>query len=346
MALEKPAAARSTRRGARAHTRDTARDSPPLKKPTQPPPLQTHSYNKQLLKVFPHPLTVTNVQFFIGSCLSLAFWAAGAVPKPPSLSRAALAGIWPLAVIHVLGNVLTNVSLGAVAVSFTHTVKAMEPFFSVLMSAIFLGEVPPVPVLLTLLPIVGGVLMASLSEVTFNWTGFLSALFSNITFQSRNVLSKKLMLSKGGKMDSMALFQTITVLSFLMLLPVTLAIEGAPLLPGALAAAGIQGADLTLLATRLGLAGLCFHGYQQLSYSILSRVTPVTHSIGNCVKRVVVIVASVVAFSHPMSQQNMLGTAVALGGVFLYSQAKRKYKGVTKLGGSGGGGGGGEPAAP
>jgi hypothetical protein len=31
--------------------------------------------------------------------------------------------IYPLAIIHVLGNVLTNVSLGKVAVSFTHTVK-------------------------------------------------------------------------------------------------------------------------------------------------------------------------------------------------------------------------------
>lgn len=31
--------------------------------------------------------------------------------------------ILPLAVVHTLGNLLTNVSLGAVAVSFTHTIK-------------------------------------------------------------------------------------------------------------------------------------------------------------------------------------------------------------------------------
>lgn len=37
----------------------------------------------------------------------------------------------------------------------------MEPFFSVIFSAIFLGDVPPVPVLLTLVPIVGGVVIAS-----------------------------------------------------------------------------------------------------------------------------------------------------------------------------------------
>ena len=31
--------------------------------------------------------------------------------------------ILPLAAVHTLGNLLTNVSLGAVAVSFTHTIK-------------------------------------------------------------------------------------------------------------------------------------------------------------------------------------------------------------------------------
>ena len=45
----------------------------------------------------------------------------------------------------------------------------------------------------------------------------------------------------------------------------------------------------------------------QVSYMILQRVSPVTHSIGNCLKRVIVIVASVIFFQNPMSQQNMLG---------------------------------------
>lgn len=52
-----------------------------------------------------------------------------------------LAAIFPLAIVHTLGNLFTNMSLGKVAVSFTHTIKAMEPFFSVILSAMFLGEV-------------------------------------------------------------------------------------------------------------------------------------------------------------------------------------------------------------
>jgi hypothetical protein len=35
--------------------------------------------------------------------------------------------VLPLAVVHTLGNLLTNISLGAVAVSFTHTIKVYEP---------------------------------------------------------------------------------------------------------------------------------------------------------------------------------------------------------------------------
>jgi solute carrier family 35 protein E1 len=56
---------------------------------------------------------------------------------------------------------------------------------------------------------------------------------------------------------------------------------------------------------------------------ILARVSPVSHSIGNCLKRVIVIVASVLFFRNPMGIQNMVGTAIALAGVFAYSQVKR-----------------------
>ncbi|KAK4766205.1 hypothetical protein SAY87_007847 [Trapa incisa] len=46
----------------------------------------------------------------------------------PKITRAQLAAILPLAVAHTMWNLLTNISLGKVVVSFTHTIKAMEPF--------------------------------------------------------------------------------------------------------------------------------------------------------------------------------------------------------------------------
>lgn len=40
---------------------------------------------------------------------------------------------------------------------------------------------------------------------------------------------------------------------------------------------------------------------------ILGMVSPVTHSVGNCLKRVVVIVSSVIFFQTPVSPINTLG---------------------------------------
>lgn len=39
-----------------------------------------------------------------------------------------------------------------------------------------------------------GVSMASLTELSFNWTGFISAMISNISFTYRSIYSKKAMV--------------------------------------------------------------------------------------------------------------------------------------------------------
>ncbi|KAH7851122.1 hypothetical protein Vadar_007553 [Vaccinium darrowii] len=279
-------------------------------------------YNKQVLKVYPFPATVTAFQFGCGTVLILLMWGLNLYPRP-KVTRSQFAAILPLAVIHTMGNMLTNISLGKVAVSFTHTIKAMEPFFTVVLSALFIGEWPSLWVVLSLFPIVGGVALASFTEASFNWIGFSSAMASNLTNQSRNVLSKKFMVNKEEALDNINLFSIITIISFVLLAPVAILMEGVKFSPSYLQFAASQGLNVRELCVRSLLAGFCFHTYQQVSYSILQMVSPVTHSVGNCVKRVVVIVSSVIFFQTPVSPINSLGTAVALVGVFLYSRAKR-----------------------
>ncbi|CAN8275510.1 unnamed protein product [Cochlearia groenlandica] len=275
-------------------------------------------YNKQVLKSLHAPMTVTLVQFAVGSVLITFMWALN-LYKRPNISTSQLAAILPLAVVHTLGNLFTNMSLGKVSVSFTHTIKAMEPFFSVMLSSMFLGEVPTPWVIGSIIPIVGGVALASITEVSFNWTGFLSAMASNLTNQSRNVLSKKLMVKKDDSMDNITLFSIITLMSLFLMAPVTYFTEGIKFTPAYIQAAGV---NVQEIYTKTLIASLCYHAYQQVSYMILARVSPVTHSVGNCVKRVVVIVSSVIFFRTPVSPVNALGTGIALAGVFLYSRVK------------------------
>ncbi|KAK4350527.1 hypothetical protein RND71_029840 [Anisodus tanguticus] len=254
-------------------------------------------YNKQVLKAFHYPVTVTLAQFAVGSVLVILMWTLN-LYKRPKISGAQLVAILPLAMVHTLGNLFTNMSLGKVAVSFTHTIKAMEPFFSVVLSAMFLGEFPTIWVLSSLVPIVGGVGLASMTEASFN--------------------CKKFMVRKEESLDNITLFSIITIMSFFLLAPYAFFTEGVKFTPAYLEAAGI---NVNQLYTRSFIAALCFHAYQQVSYMILQRVSPVTHSVGNCVKRVVVIVTSVLFFRTPVSPIN--GTGIALGGVFLYSRVKR-----------------------
>ncbi|KAK3033034.1 hypothetical protein RJ639_035660 [Escallonia herrerae] len=279
-------------------------------------------YNKQVLNVYPFPATVTAFQFGCGTVLILIMWAFNLYPRP-KINRSQLAAILPLAFLHTMGNALTNISLGKVAVSFTYTIKAMEPFFTVMLSALFLSEWPTLWVVSSLVPIVGGVALASFRESSFNWIGFGSAMASNLTNQSRNVFSKKFMVRKEESLDNINLFSVITIISFILLVPIAIFMEGVKFSPSYLESAASQGLNVRELCVRSLLAAFCFHSYQQVSYMILQMVSPVTHAVGNCLKRVVVIVSSVIFFQTPVSPINSIGTGIALAGVFLYSRVKQ-----------------------
>ena len=55
-------------------------------------------------------------------------------------------------------------------------------------------------------------------------------------------------------------------------------------------------------------------------------MAPVTHAVTNTVKRVVIIVASILFFKTPVTFLGALGSAVAILGATGYSYAKGKCK--------------------
>lgn len=63
-----------------------------------------------------------------------------------------------------------------------------------------------------------------------------------------------------------------------------------------------------------------YHLYNQVSYMSLNEISPLTFSVGNTMKRVSVIVSSIIIFHTPVRPVNALGAAIAILGTFLYSQ--------------------------
>lgn len=63
-----------------------------------------------------------------------------------------------------------------------------------------------------------------------------------------------------------------------------------------------------------------YHLYNQVSYMSLDEISPLTFSIGNTIKRITVIVSSILIFRTKILPINILGAAIAIFGTFLYSQ--------------------------
>ena len=84
-------------------------------------------------------------------------------------------------------------SLKYVAVSFTETIKSSAPFFTVVIARFMLKERTSPQVALSLVPVVAGLALCSATELSFNYVGFLAAVFNNCIDCVQNVFSKKLL---------------------------------------------------------------------------------------------------------------------------------------------------------
>ncbi|GMI79425.1 ARABIDOPSIS GLUCOSE 6-PHOSPHATE/PHOSPHATE TRANSLOCATOR 1 [Hibiscus trionum] len=274
-------------------------------------------YNKKVLNVYPFPWLTSTLSLACGSLMMLVSWATR-IAEPPKIDIEFWKVLFPVAVAHTIGHVAATVSMSKVAVSFTHIIKSSEPAFSVLVSRFLLGESFPPAVYLSLLPIIGGCGLAALTELNFNMTGFMGAMISNLAFVFRNIFSKKGM--KGTSVSGMNYYACLCMLSLVILTPFAIAVEGPHLW-----AAGWKEA-VSLVGPQfiwwVAAQSIFYHLYNQVSYMSLDQISPLTFSIGNTMKRISVIVSSIIIFHTPVQPINALGAAIAILGTFLYSQAK------------------------
>lgn len=169
--------------------------------------------NKLVLTALPIPWTAATIELFFGLPYVLMLWATG-LRKTPKLSFDNIKTLssqgFFLAATHVGG----VISFGAGAISFTHVLKATEPVWSALLLAVCFKEFLPIPVYLSLIPIIGGVGLASLKELSFSWLSFTAAVLSAVASASKAILSKKVLTGKplGENLTPANMFGVLTIL--------------------------------------------------------------------------------------------------------------------------------------
>jgi len=283
--------------------------------------------NKRVLNALPIPWTAATAELFFGFPYVAILWTTG-LRKAPRLSldniKTLTSQAFFLAATHVAG----VISFGAGAISFTHILKATEPVWSALILAMGFKEFLPMPVYLSLVPIIGGVGLASLKELSFSWLGFTAGTISAVTSATKAILSKKVLDGKplGENLTPQNMFAVLSILGFLFILPPSLLIEGPSKVSAAYTAALAAGYSKGELLKLLSISGFLYYIYNEVAFLALSEVAPVTHAVTNTVKRVVIILASVLVFRNPVSILGAIGSGIAILGATAYSIAKSKCK--------------------
>ena len=180
----------------------------------------------------------------------------------------------------------------------------------------------------TLIPVVGGVGYACLKERSFSWLAFSAAMASNVAFALRAVLSKVALQSgadTGSNLTPPNMFGLVTIAAFVMSIPLALVAEGMGF--RALLVAALNSVENKWHFGRaVLLSGLFHYLNNEVMYLALGSVHPVTLAVGNTMKRVIIMVASVMVFGNEITVQAGIGSGIGISGVLLYSLTKQYYE--------------------
>eukprot|EP00928_Gymnodinium_smaydae_P055991 TRINITY_DN39443_c0_g1_i1.p1 TRINITY_DN39443_c0_g1~~TRINITY_DN39443_c0_g1_i1.p1 ORF type:complete len:420 (-),score=78.90 TRINITY_DN39443_c0_g1_i1:165-1424(-) len=263
------------------------------------------------------PLTIATLQLGVGALYALFSWVAPDLRKTPRITMDDYMKTLPVGFTSMGAHAASVFALSAGAVSFGQIVKAAEPAFAALVGTMFYGSKVSRAKWLCLIPVIGGVVLASWGELDFAWAALATAALANCFAAVKANENKKLMTTAGLK-DRLGSvgnqFAISTINSFLFCVPVMLIMEGSRL--SYFFSTVLPQPDVW---TNLVYSGLWFYGYNELATMTMKKTSAVTQSVANTAKRVIVIVGVAIVLGESLSTIKLVGCTIGIGGVFIYS---------------------------
>jgi len=275
---------------------------------------------KELLNEFPFPLTVTLVQLLSIWILCIPLMRLWKVPPPEYLYKNPIyyfKFIIPLAIGKFLAQLSSHVSLWKIPISYAHTIKATMPLFTIVLSQLILHEKQTKPVYISLIPIVIGVIIATVTEISFNMTGLISALLSTFGFSLQNIYSKKSL--KDTAIHHFILLSLLAKIGWCIFIPFWFLYDEVDIFYHE---KYHKNKFVTRILFYLFLDGILNFIHNVVAFTMISLVSPLSYSIANSTKRIFIISTSLIILQNPVTITNVFGMSLALLGVMFYNKTK------------------------
>jgi len=266
------------------------------------------------------PLTISTMQLAVGCVYAIFTWFAPDLRNQPAVTLDDIIKMIPVGFCAAAAHSFSVFAQSAGAVSFAMIVKAAEPAFAAIIGTLLYGKEISAKKWLCLIPVIGGVCLASVKELDFAWSALITASLANLFAAFKGNENKKLMDTPGLKERVGSVgnqFALTTILAFLVSIPFMIGKEGSK-----------WGTFIDLFNNNLDVrnnlisSGMYFYLYNELATLTIKKTSATTQSVANTAKRVIVIVGAALVFGESLDPMKLLGCSIGIGGVFLYSLVK------------------------
>merc|ERR1712039_372544 len=263
------------------------------------------------------PMTIATLQLGVGCLWAFFLWGYPDARALPKTTFDDFLATLPVGFTAAGAHAASVFALSAGAVSFGQIVKAAEPAFAALVGTIFYNSKVSLAKWLCLIPVIGGVVLASLGELDFAWAALITAAIANVFAAFKGNENKKLMTTPGLK-DRLGnvgnQFALTMINSFLFCTVLAFIMEGRKWSSFVTLAMSNKVVLMNLI-----FSGLWFYAYNELATATIKKTNAVTQSVANTAKRVIVIVGVAIVMGESLDPLKLGGCAIGIGGVFLYS---------------------------
>jgi drug/metabolite transporter (DMT)-like permease len=224
--------------------------------------------------------------------------------------RIYLRAVVPIGVLYSGSLVFSNMTYLYLNVAFIQMLKSAAPVAVLFTSWIWRVEEPSRRKFYNVMVIVLGVGLASLGEIQFSWVGFMFQL-GGIVFEAMRLVMIQVMLSEDGqKMDPLVSLYYYAPVCAAMNIFVALFTEASTFKVSTLLETGFG--ILLLNATVAFLLNVS-------SVFLIGKTSGLVMTLTGILKNILLVVASVMIWATQITGLQILGYAIALGGLVYYS---------------------------